>query len=99
MSQPSTLSVQVGEFIRQQPVVDLPGVGRSVASKLAKLRVVSCQDLQQKPPALLREEFGAKLGASLYKVCLDGGVPVVLIANGADERGAERSGAERLQKY
>ena len=81
------LSVQVGEFIRQQPVVDLPGVGRSVASKLTKLRVVSCQDLQQKPQALLREEFGAKLGASLYKVRADGGVPDVGISNGAEGRG------------
>ena len=56
-------------FVRLQPVGDLPGVGRAMASKMTKLCVATCGDLQAKPLSLLQKEFGAKQGASLYKLC------------------------------
>jgi len=63
------LKADTEEFIRQQPVGDLPGVGRAMASKLTKMRVVTCGDLQGKPLSLLQKEFGVKQGASLHKLC------------------------------
>ena len=60
---------EVADFIRQQPIGDLPGVGRAAASKFAKMGVATCGDLQVKPLGMLQKEFGAKQGAALHKLC------------------------------
>ena len=60
---------EVADFIRQQPIGDLPGVGRAASSKFAKMEVATCGDLQGKAPGALQKEFGAKQGAALYKLC------------------------------
>jgi len=60
---------EIGDFIRQQPIGDLPGVGRAASSKFAKMGVSTCGDLQGRAQSALQKEFGAKQGAALFKLC------------------------------
>ncbi|OBS64602.1 hypothetical protein A6R68_06850, partial [Neotoma lepida] len=60
---------EVDDFIRGQLVTNLPGVGRSMESKLASLGVKTCGDLQCMTMAKLQKEFGPKTGQMLYRFC------------------------------
>ncbi|XP_040849733.1 DNA repair protein REV1 isoform X3 [Ochotona curzoniae] len=59
----------VDDFIRGQLVTNLPGVGRSMESKLASLGIKTCGDLQYMTMAKLQKEFGPKTGQMLYRFC------------------------------
>ncbi|XP_069034986.1 DNA repair protein REV1 isoform X2 [Lepisosteus oculatus] len=58
---------EVDDFIRDQLVTTLPGVGRSMGYKLATLGVRTCGDLQQVSMAKLQKEFGPKTGQTLFR--------------------------------
>ncbi|RUS73466.1 hypothetical protein EGW08_018776 [Elysia chlorotica] len=58
------------QFIEDQPVSDLPGVGYSMTRKLSKLGVQTCGELQRVPLSVLRREFGPKTGEGLHKFSL-----------------------------
>ncbi|XP_066863194.1 DNA repair protein REV1 isoform X1 [Kogia breviceps] len=60
---------EVDDFIRGQLVTNLPGVGRSMESKLASLGIRTCGDLQYMTMARLQKEFGPKTGQMLYRFC------------------------------
>lgn len=60
---------EVDDFIRGQLVTSLPGVGRSMESKLASLGIKTCGDLQCLTMAKLQKEFGPKTGQMLYRFC------------------------------
>uniref|UniRef100_A0AAY4DVR6 DNA repair protein REV1 n=1 Tax=Denticeps clupeoides TaxID=299321 RepID=A0AAY4DVR6_9TELE len=60
---------EVDDFIRDQPVTSLPGVGRSMSSKLAALGVATCGDLQQVSMVRLQKEFGPRTGQTLFRFC------------------------------
>ncbi|XP_077605382.1 DNA repair protein REV1 isoform X4 [Crocuta crocuta] len=60
---------EVDEFIRGQLVSNLPGVGRSMESKLMSLGIKTCGDLQYMTMAKLQKEFGPKTGQMLYRFC------------------------------
>ncbi|KAM4867376.1 DNA repair protein REV1 isoform 2-T2 [Thomomys bottae] len=60
---------EVDDFIRGQLVTNLPGVGRSMESKLTSLGVRTCGDLQYMTMAKLQKEFGPKTGQMLYRFC------------------------------
>ncbi|MCI4378310.1 hypothetical protein PGIGA_G00214420 [Pangasianodon gigas] len=60
---------EVDDFIRDQPVTSLPGVGRSMSSKLASLGVTTCGDLQQLSIVRLQKEFGPRIGQTLFRFC------------------------------
>lgn len=60
---------EVDDFIRGQLVTNLPGVGRSMESKLASLGIKTCGDLQCMTMAKLQKEFGPKTGQMLYRFC------------------------------
>ncbi|XP_072269443.1 DNA repair protein REV1 isoform X2 [Pyxicephalus adspersus] len=60
---------QVDDFIRGQLVTSLPGVGRSMESKLASINVKTCGDLQNLSMSKLQKEFGPKTGQMLYRFC------------------------------
>uniref|UniRef100_A0A671S143 DNA repair protein REV1 n=1 Tax=Sinocyclocheilus anshuiensis TaxID=1608454 RepID=A0A671S143_9TELE len=62
-------SEEVDDFIRDQPVSSLPGVGRSMSSKLTSLRVSTCGDLQQLSISRLQREFGPRTGQMLFRFC------------------------------
>ncbi|XP_051566138.1 DNA repair protein REV1-like isoform X1 [Myxocyprinus asiaticus] len=62
-------SEEVDDFIRDQPVSNLPGVGRSMSSKLASLGVSTCGDLQHLSMSLLQKEFGPRTGQTLFRFC------------------------------
>ncbi|KAI7808932.1 putative DNA repair protein REV1, partial [Triplophysa rosa] len=62
-------SEEVDDFIRDQPVSSLPGVGRSMSSKLASLGVSTCGDLQQLSISRLQKEFGPRTGQTLFRFC------------------------------
>lgn len=62
-------SKEVDDFIRDQPVSSLPGVGRSMSSKLATLGVSTCGDLQQLSMSQLQREFGPRTGQTLFRFC------------------------------
>ncbi|OWK09973.1 hypothetical protein Celaphus_00005820 [Cervus elaphus hippelaphus] len=47
----------------------LPGVGRSMESKLMSLGIRTCGDLQYMTMAKLQKEFGPKTGQMLYRFC------------------------------
>ncbi|XP_062862331.1 DNA repair protein REV1 isoform X2 [Trichomycterus rosablanca] len=59
----------VDDFIRDQPVTSLPGVGRSISSKLASLCVSTCGDLQQLSIVRLQKKFGLRTGQTLFRFC------------------------------
>ncbi|XP_004686220.1 PREDICTED: DNA repair protein REV1 isoform X1 [Condylura cristata] len=60
---------EVDDFIRGQLVTNLPGVGRSMESKLTSLGIKTCGDLQYMTMAKLQREFGPKTGQMLYRFC------------------------------
>ncbi|XP_067299768.1 DNA repair protein REV1 [Pseudorasbora parva] len=60
---------EVDEFIRDQPVSSLPGVGRSMNSKLTSLGVSTCSELQQLSMSRLQKEFGPRTGQTLFRFC------------------------------
>ncbi|XP_037383853.1 DNA repair protein REV1 isoform X3 [Talpa occidentalis] len=60
---------EVDDFIRGQLVTNLPGVGRSMESKLTSLGIRTCGDLQYMTMAKLQREFGPKTGQMLYRFC------------------------------
>uniref|UniRef100_A0A8C8VKT7 DNA repair protein REV1 n=1 Tax=Pelusios castaneus TaxID=367368 RepID=A0A8C8VKT7_9SAUR len=62
-------SEEVDDFIRGQLVSNLPGVGRSMESKLASLGIKTCGDLQYLTMSKLQKEFGPKTGQMLYRFC------------------------------
>ncbi|XP_005400807.1 PREDICTED: DNA repair protein REV1 isoform X2 [Chinchilla lanigera] len=60
---------EVDDFIRGQLVVNLPGIGRSMESKLTSLGIKTCGDLQHMTMGKLQKEFGPKIGQTLYRFC------------------------------
>ncbi|KAJ7398418.1 hypothetical protein BTVI_125128 [Pitangus sulphuratus] len=60
---------EVDDFIRGQLVTSLPGVGRTMESKLASLAIKTCGDLQCASMSKLQKEFGPKTGQMLYRFC------------------------------
>ena len=60
------LDVDTGEFLNNQSVSNLPGVGYSTTSKLNSLGITNCQQLKEVPICELHAEFGKKLGTTLY---------------------------------
>ncbi|RMC06664.1 hypothetical protein DUI87_16102 [Hirundo rustica rustica] len=60
---------EVDDFIRGQLVTSLPGVGRTMESKLASLGIKTCGDLQCASMSKLQKEFGPKTGQMLYRFC------------------------------
>jgi len=60
------LDADIVEFLGNQLVSNLPGVGYSTASKLNSLGITNCQQLSQVPISRLHTEFGKKVGTTLY---------------------------------
>ncbi|XP_061482850.1 DNA repair protein REV1 isoform X2 [Rhineura floridana] len=60
---------EVDDFIRSQLVIHLPGVGRTMESKLSSLGIKTCGDLQCVTMSKLQKEFGPKTGQMLYRFC------------------------------
>ncbi|KAJ8253478.1 hypothetical protein GJAV_G00213390 [Gymnothorax javanicus] len=60
---------EVDDFIRDQPVTGLPGVGRSMGYKLTSLGVRTCGELQQMSMCRLQKEFGPRTGQTLFRFC------------------------------
>ncbi|CAG0916673.1 unnamed protein product [Notodromas monacha] len=55
------------EFMKDQTVRDLPGVGRSTSLRIEeKFSATTCGELQVVPLAALKSEFGPKLGSKLH---------------------------------
>ncbi|KAH0624622.1 hypothetical protein JD844_032280 [Phrynosoma platyrhinos] len=59
----------VDDFIRNQLIIHLPGVGRTMESKLSSLGIKTCGDLQCVTMSKLQKEFGPKTGQMLYRFC------------------------------
>ncbi|XP_072174849.1 DNA repair protein REV1-like [Diadema setosum] len=59
----------INDFIKTQPVKDLPGVGWSTSRRMESLSIKTCGDLQQISLPALQKEFGPKTGQSLYNFC------------------------------
>ena len=59
----------VHEFMSDQKVQDLPGVGYATALKLREAGVGTCGQLQKLPSAQLKSDFGSKTGQMLYNYC------------------------------
>ncbi|XP_038673709.1 DNA repair protein REV1 [Scyliorhinus canicula] len=60
---------EVDDFIRDQLVSILPGVGRTLECKMASIGVKTCGELQQILMPTLQKEFGPKTGQMLYRFC------------------------------
>ncbi|XP_028656450.2 DNA repair protein REV1 [Erpetoichthys calabaricus] len=60
---------EIDDFIRDQLVTSLPGVGKTMGYKLGIMGVRTCGDLQQLSMAKLQKEFGPKTGQTLYRFC------------------------------
>jgi len=74
---------QVPAFIRDLPLVKIPGVGKVTAKRLEELGLQTCADVQQYDLAKLLKDFG-KFGRVLWERC-----------QGIDER---QISADRLRK-
>lgn len=59
----------VEDYFSDIMIADLPGVGYSTTMKLKRLNLLTCKDLQQLSLIQLQQEFGKKLGESLYQHC------------------------------
>lgn len=59
----------VEKYFHDILISDLPGVGYSTTQKLMNLGLKTCADLQQMPLAKLQQDFGKKLGETLYENC------------------------------
>ncbi|XP_059820449.1 DNA repair protein REV1 isoform X3 [Hypanus sabinus] len=60
---------EVDDFIKDQLVSSLPGVGRALEYKMASFGVKTCGELQQILMPRLQKEFGPKTGQMLYRFC------------------------------
>ncbi|XP_026522584.1 DNA repair protein REV1 isoform X3 [Notechis scutatus] len=60
---------EVDDFIRSQLIIHLPGVGRTIESKLSSMGIKTCGDLQCITMSKLQKEFGPKTGQMLYRFC------------------------------
>ncbi|XP_077199622.1 DNA repair protein REV1 isoform X5 [Paroedura picta] len=60
---------EVDDFIRNQLVIHLPGVGRTMESKLSAVGIKTCGDLQCFTISKLQQEFGPKTGQMLFRFC------------------------------
>uniref|UniRef100_UPI00398EF74F DNA repair protein REV1 n=1 Tax=Pristiophorus japonicus TaxID=55135 RepID=UPI00398EF74F len=60
---------EVDDFIRDQLVSNLPGVGRTLEYRMASFGVKTCGELQQILMPRLQKEFGPKTGQMLYRFC------------------------------
>ncbi|XP_007436144.2 DNA repair protein REV1 [Python bivittatus] len=60
---------EVDDFIRSQLIIHLPGVGRTMESKLSSMGIKTCGDLQCVTMSKLQKEFGPKTGQMLYRFC------------------------------
>lgn len=59
----------VEEYFRNIEISDLPGVGYSTSQKLANLQIRTCAELQLMAIVNLQQDFGRKLGETLYQYC------------------------------
>ncbi|XP_062595150.1 DNA repair protein REV1-like [Saccostrea cucullata] len=57
------------DFMKEQSVQNIPGVGWSMSRKLKSMGVSTCGQLQGVPQSTLQREFGPKTGLSLYRGC------------------------------
>ncbi|XP_071805279.1 DNA repair protein REV1-like isoform X1 [Asterias amurensis] len=57
------------DFMKEQSVKDLPGVGWSTGSRLRTMGIETCGDLQGLTLGTLQKEFGPKTGQALYSYC------------------------------
>ncbi|OWF54110.1 DNA repair protein REV1-like isoform X2 [Mizuhopecten yessoensis] len=62
-------SEDVLDFISDQTIQNIPGVGWSMSKKLKTMNVEKCGDLQKVSLGVLQKEFGPKTGQSLYRYC------------------------------
>ena len=58
---------QVQNFLRDQPINVIPGVGKKVEEKLSQLKVRTINELVSLDPILLQEKFGKSLGSYLFQ--------------------------------
>ena len=56
-------------FFQNVDVSDLPGVGRTNSHKFRSMGIETCEQLQEKSLGFLKQEFGVKLGQSIYNFC------------------------------
>lgn len=70
-------SNQVQDFLKNQPVGVIPGVGKKVGEKLKQLKVETIHDLASLDPNLLQEHFGRSLGGYLYQAARGEGDDIV----------------------
>ena len=61
--------VEAKGYLADQPAADLPGVGWSLRKRLEKMDIRTCGDLQKFSLVKLKEEFGEKIGETLYHSC------------------------------
>lgn len=59
----------VEEHFSTIPISDLPGVGYSTTQKCSNLSLKICADLQRVSLVKLQQEFGKKMGETLYQNC------------------------------
>ncbi|XP_061163999.1 DNA repair protein REV1-like [Saccostrea echinata] len=59
----------VMDFMKDQSVQNIPGVGWSMNRKLKSMGIITCGQLQEVPQSTLQREFGPKTGLSLYRGC------------------------------
>lgn len=57
---------RVGEFLRDIPVTEIPGIGASRGALLKKYKVHTCLELAKLPPSLIERLFG-KMGILLWR--------------------------------
>ena len=61
--------IEAKSYLADQPVADLPGVGWSLRKRLEKMDIRTCGDLQKVSLVKLKEEFGERIGETLYQSC------------------------------
>lgn len=59
------ITKDIGEFMKDIKITDLPGVGYSTAYTLEKLNLVTCDQISQMPLNELQNHFGKKFGETL----------------------------------
>ena len=62
------LSVNVEDYMKDQRIFDLPGVGPNTAYQLKQLKLETCDQLHNLPLQLLQQTFGKKFGETLQKM-------------------------------
>lgn len=61
--------VEAKTYLADQPAADLPGVGWSLRKRLEKMDIRTCGDLQKVSLIKLKEEFGERIGETMYHSC------------------------------